>query len=241
MSQSPPVAPKPRPSLARRLVRFVFRAVLALVSPILLYLLVALVGMIPVNNGFVPTPDGVEILVTSTEVHADVVMPVRHQVIDWREHLPPSCFSGDVSKAAFVAAGWGNKKFYVGTPSWDDVKVSTVAEALLTPSEACMHVEYWDARDVPETARRVRISAEQYQRLAAFVRGTFRTGDDGRFVEIKGAAYGRYDAFFEAHGAYHCFNTCNCWAGRAVREAGLRAGWFTPLPKTPLYYLPEAR
>jgi hypothetical protein len=32
--------------------------------------------------------------------------------------------------------------------------------------------------------------------------------------------------------------TCNCWVGEAMRSAGIRTAWFTPLPKTVFLYLP---
>jgi uncharacterized protein (TIGR02117 family) len=70
---------------------------------------------------------------------------------------------------------------------------------------------------------------------------SFRRDEDGRFQLIDGAAYGSNDAFYEAHGAYHAFNTCNCWVGRGLKAAGVRTGWFTPLPKTVSLYLPTDR
>jgi hypothetical protein len=52
------------------------------------YLLIALVGLIPVNNDFKPTSDGVEILVVSNLVHTDIFVPVTNDVIDWRTVFP---------------------------------------------------------------------------------------------------------------------------------------------------------
>jgi uncharacterized protein (TIGR02117 family) len=206
---------------------------------IVLYLLAVLAGLIPVNNGFEQTPDGVEIFVTSTAIHGDVVVPIRNEVVDWGEHLPARCFSGDVRKATHVAFGWGDKGFYINTPTWDDLKASTVLRALFWPDDSCMHVVMKERDDISSGGKAVRISAEQYQRLVEFIRDSFRTDADGRFQLIEGAAYHSSDAFFEAHGSYHCLNTCNCWVGRALRTAGLRCGWFTPLPKTTFLYLPD--
>jgi uncharacterized protein (TIGR02117 family) len=231
-------APNPR-TLRHRLVRGVYRAFQLFLLLVVVYLLVALVGLIPVNNDFQPTPDGVEVVFTSTAVHADVVLPIANQTVDWREHLPAKCFAGDVSRATQVRFGWGNKQFYIATPTWGDLKVSTVLEALFWPSESCMHVVMERRQDLA-SGRAVRISVEQYERLVRFVKESFVEDEGGRFVLIEGAAYGPRDAFFEAHGRYHCFNTCNCWVGRAMRASGIRCGWFTPLPKTVLLYLPDS-
>jgi Protein of unknown function (DUF2459) len=63
----------------------------------------------------------------------------------------------------------------------------------------------------------------------------------GRFLLIEGGAYGTDDAFYYAHGSYHAFNTCNCWVGRGLKAAGVRTGWFTPLPKTVSLYMAAAQ
>jgi uncharacterized protein (TIGR02117 family) len=202
-----------------------------------LYLLVALVGLIPVNNGFGPAVDGVEIMVTSTAIHADLVLPIRNETVDWSRHFPLGAFAGDVRGATLVAFGWGNKEFYVDTPTWSDLKAGTVFRALFSPSATCMHVGMWNHNDIPAGARKTSISQEQYRRLVEHVLGSFRRDEEGRFLLIEGGAYGTNDAFYHALGSYHAFNTCNCWVGRGLKAAGVRTGWFTPLPKTVFLYL----
>ncbi len=204
---------------------------------LLLYAALVVVGMIPVNNDFEPTEGGVEILVSSSSVHADVVLPVCNDVIDWRREFPAEYFSGDVSAATHVAIGWGDKGFYIHTPTWSDLRASTTAKALFWPSGSCVHVSF-TTRNQPD-ARAVTISEEQYRDLVAFLRRTMRYDEDGDKIPIPGAAYTWYDAFFEAEGYYHCLNTCNCWVGRGMRAAGIRTGWFTPMPKTVFLYLPK--
>jgi hypothetical protein len=68
-----------------------------------------LIGLIPANNDFEPTVDGVEVMVTSTAHHADLVLPLRNETTDWSRHPP----AGDVGRATRVAFGWGDKKFHV--------------------------------------------------------------------------------------------------------------------------------
>ena len=233
--------PGPRRTRRGRLARAARRCFhLALLLPTL-YLLAALIGLLPVNNDFAPTADGVEVTVTSTEIHADLVLPVRNEVIDWRPLLPAGDFAGDVGRATRVAFGWGNKEFYVDTRTYADLRAGTVARAVFWPSATCLHVEMWDDAADPAGARTVRVSHDQYRRLVEHVLGTFRRGAGGRFVPIEGGAYGATDAFYHAHGSYHALNTCNCWVGRGLKAAGVRVGWFTPLPRTVALYLPPAR
>lgn len=227
-----------RPGWRRRLWIWVRRAAASGALSVLLFAGLVVVGLIPVNNDFRPTPDGVEVLFISNDVHADVLVPIRTDVVDWSEVFPPGAVSADVSRATHVAIGWGDKGFYIGTPTWADLRLSKVGNALFLPSSTCLHVMYADAELYRAGGRSVRISREQYARLAEYIRSSIRPGPDGRAMAIPGAAYGFDDAFFEARGSYHVFNTCNCWIGRGMQAAGIRTGLFTPLPRTVLWWLP---
>lgn len=207
---------------------------------LLLYFVIILVGLIPVNNDFQPADDGVEILVTSNPVHADLILPIATDAIDWREEFPAEAFSGDTGGATHVAIGWGDKGFFIHTPTWADLRFSTTTHALLWPSDSCLHVamtreEYFDA-----SARSVKITDAQYAELVGHINASFRLDDSGNRIPIPGVSYHESDAFYEAHGTYHALNTCNSWGGRAMRAAGIRTAWLTPLPKTVFLYLPDS-
>jgi hypothetical protein len=83
---------KPRRTLRRRIARGLLRCCQFFLLLLLLYFLAALVGLIPVNNDFEPTADGVEIMVTSTAIHGDLVLPIRNETMDRSQHLLPSDF-----------------------------------------------------------------------------------------------------------------------------------------------------
>jgi uncharacterized protein (TIGR02117 family) len=182
---------------------------------------------------------GIEILVTSNPVHADVILPIASAAVNWRDHFPAECFAGDTQSATHVAIGWGDRGFFLQTPTWNDLKMSTAANALFWPSPTCLHVTMKSSVTTNQNTRSVRISQQQYTELVEFVIDSFRTDRNGRMRRIESAGYSWNDAFFEAHGTYHCVNTCNSWVGRALRSAGVRTGWMTPLPKTVFLYLPE--
>ena len=218
--------------------RWLKRMIVSCFALPLLYLFVALLGLIPVNSDFQPTADGIEIIVVSNAVHADVVIPLVTESMDWRKRFPPKLFTGDVSAATHVAIGWGDRGFFLETPTWADFKFSTAANALLLPSTTCMHVAMTRAESVREYGRSVRISAEQYQKMVAFIESSFELDQEGIKL-IEGERYGRTDCFFDAKGRYHALNTCNCWVGRAISAAGLKTGWLTPLPHTVAIYFPK--
>lgn len=233
--QQTPVAPRRGPF--RRIARGVLSGCKLLLVLFVLYFVVVLLGLIPVNNGTGPS-DQVEVIVTSNDVHADLILPLREEAMDWTPLLPPGHFAGDVTGCTHVALGWGNKEFYVDTRSWDDVRPGTVFRALFWPFGAtCVHVNLCDTKSLPPTSRRTTISREQYRRLIEYVLKTFRRDEGGRFQLIENGAYGPTDAFYHAHGSYSAVNTCNCWVCYALKAAGVRTGWFTPLPKTVYLYM----
>lgn len=226
-------------SWSRCVLRWSKRLVVAVLLIVVLYFGIVLIGLVPVNNDFAPAADGITVHVASNAVHADIVLPIESDVIDWREHFPAHCFRGDTSHATHVAIGWGDRRFYVETPTWADLRLSTALNALFIPSDTCLHVSLFNADYLTGDARSVDITREQYQRLTEFIMATFRSAPDGRFVQIRGESYGANDAFFEANGSYNCVNTCNAWAGRGLKSAGVRTPWLTPLPKTVFLYLPD--
>ena len=166
-------------SFARRCLRWLKRLGLLVLSCLVLYFLIALIGLIPVNNDFHPTPDGIEIRFISNPIHTDIILPAQTGTLDWRGRFPEGSFAVDTSQATHVAFGWGNKDFYVDTPTWADVRFSTVVHALFWPSESCMHVTLCTAEGIPDDARSVRISPAQYQHLLESINSGFRHRADG--------------------------------------------------------------
>jgi uncharacterized protein (TIGR02117 family) len=218
-----------RRSIPRRILVLLKRCFQGISLVVAFYLLVVLAGLIPVDNDFAARADGIEILVTSNPVHADVVLPIETSVVNWRDHFPAECFAGNKQSATHVAIGWGDKGFFLQTSTWNDLKASTAANALLWPSETCLHVTMKPSVTTSQNTRSVRLSAKQYSELTDFVLRSFRTDRNDHNIPIESAGYSWNDAFFEARGTYHCVNTCNSWVGRALRCAGVRTGWMTPL------------
>lgn len=230
-------APTTSPQLptARRWLRRVARTI---VASVMAYVLLVIVGLIPVNNDFseLREQDGITIYVTSDDIHADVILPLVSEEFDWRDEFPANHFAGATDGFSYIAVGWGDRGFYLDTPEWKDLKLSTAVTAMLLPSESVMHVQLIVPRE-NELCRSVTISREAYRRLTQFILASFRTNAQSR--KRIDAAFHQWDAFYEARGHYHIFNTCNCWVGEALKDCGVRVPWFAPMPKTVLWYLPE--
>lgn len=225
---------KPKP-LWRRVLRRLF---LGLATLLVLLLVSLAVGMIPVNNDFVPAPDGVEIVIVSNPVHADIVVPMTNDTMDWRTFIDLSDFPEGATNASHLAFGWGDKGFFLDTPTWDDLTVSTATNALLWKSPCCLHVQLMQFETPPEDSQTVTISEQQYQTLVDCLKQSFSAGPETRPTPIEDTSYHQWDRFYDAHGNYHALNTCNSWVGRCLKETGVRVPLNPTLPGTPTVYLP---
>lgn len=146
--------------------------------------------------------------------------------IDWRSIVSPSHLADPRYAGTHYSFGWGERRFYLNTPTWADLDIATVVRATIGSDTTLIHVDHVvDPFPAPDR-RAVRLTPEQYRRLTAFIRSTFTLTPDGRAAPIPG--YGPADIFYEAHGRYDAFRTCNAWVGDALRAAGVRVGAWTP-------------
>ena len=215
-----------------RLRRCLGRAVSALAIFWLVYGCFLLLGFIPVNRGYrvPPAEDRVRIFIRSSDIHTDFVLPISTPEADWGELFPARQFRAPLGNAKYVAIGWGSRSFYVETPTWGDLKISTLFTTLFTPSESVLHAEYLGEVSPGPTLHEVLLSRQQYGELAAFVRGTVgQTDETGAAVLATDVSYSAYDRFYLSRGRYHLFNTCNQWTGRGLYRVGVPTGIWTPL------------
>ncbi|MCA9261679.1 MAG: TIGR02117 family protein, partial [Planctomycetales bacterium] len=200
------------------------------------YATFVVVGLAPVNNDFQSANDGVDIYVSSTAVHSDILVPISQGEISWRNEIPDESFAKRQSLATHYAIGWGDRGFYLNTRNWSDLTIGTAVRAMLAPSPTVMHVAATSPWRYDKPLHVVRLTTEQYEQLALAMQASFARDDQGRLIPIPGKAYKDNDAFFVAKGSYHAFKTCNSWVGSQLQTAGVRTPWYTPLPRTVFLY-----
>jgi uncharacterized protein (TIGR02117 family) len=227
----------------RHLSRWLRRGILTLAAMATVYGGFLLLGFVPVNRDYAAprAAECVRIYVRSNEVHTDLVLPVvcSEADVDWRRQFPLKDFWGNVREPQFVAVGWGNREFYVNTPTWAEFKLSSAVGALFWPTETVLHVEYLGDVAPGQAMQPVLLTREQYQELAAFVEASVGAVQENGAAQIASEiSYGNRDQFYVASGRYHLFNTCNQWTGRGLKAAGVPTGIWTPLKPQVLYWLP---
>ncbi|MHA6248830.1 TIGR02117 family protein [Pontibacter sp. CAU 1760] len=186
-----------------------------------------------VNNSFAQVQaddEPVEVFVTSNGIHTDFVLPVKTRTINWRHTLPMQHFRQVDSSYTHVAFGWGDRRFYMETPSWSDLTLGVALRSALWPTPSALHVVY--LKGPPRHTRQQQpllLSPEQYRKLVTYIDSRFQQAN-GQYRHITGSGYSPNDTFYEAHGKFHILNNCNNWVNRGLKAADTKAALWAPLP-----------
>jgi uncharacterized protein (TIGR02117 family) len=206
--------------------KWVGRLLTALLAVPALYLVAALIGsLVAVSRGWTEPAEGTTIYIADNGIHADIIMPVEAQGLDWRLLIPKSDFAAPPPDARWIAFGSGERRVYLDTPTWWDIRPRTIWGAL-AGGKRVVHVEY-----VPSPSyaiREIRLRPEEYRRLWAAVRADFALDRGGRPQRIDHHGYGPADAFYRATGKANAVRTCNAVVADWLRLAGVKTSLWPP-------------
>ncbi|PWJ93069.1 uncharacterized protein (TIGR02117 family) [Mesorhizobium loti] len=169
------------------------------------------------------------ILVLKNAIHTDIAIPVDGSVRQRFHFLVDAGIPADSPGVRYIVFGWGGRAFYLETPTWSELKAVPVMKAL-TIDASVMHVDV--AGDIVESRPDLAgfdIGEDRFVALLDFIDASFQRGPKGPIL-VPDAAYSRFDGFYEANGHFNALVGCNTWTAAALRTAGLRTGWWNPLP-----------
>ena len=223
----------------RKIGRALLRVLLGLLTLPLAYLSFALIlGLVPTNIGWSPPSQGITIYVRTNGVHTWIMMPKVNDQFDWRPYAPPEHLRDPRFGASdHVAIGYGNRDFYLNTPTWGDVTLRSAFAAFFGGGPTLLHVEHEHDPRPNEWQRPIILRPAEYRRLTNYISRRFALDRDGRTKPLIGRGYNDWDMFYEAYGGYSFVLTCNEWTGRALRSAGVRTGAWTPLEQSIMWWL----
>ena len=188
-----------------------------------------------ISTGSIQTDEEICIYVQSNGIHTDVCLPVVTNCIDWKTFIPTTDYK-DQSELEYIAIGWGDKGFFLDTPTWAELKASTAINAAFFPSPTAMHVAYSGVLKRSENRKKVTISKMAYKRMIQYIKSSFKLKEN-RVDIIPNKGYGNRDNFYEAKNSYHMFRTCNIWTNEALKSAGVKTGIYALFPDGILKYL----
>ncbi|WP_214474841.1 TIGR02117 family protein [Mesorhizobium sp. dw_380] len=169
------------------------------------------------------------ILVLKNPIHTDIAIPVDEEVRRRFHFLVKAGLPADAPDVRYIVFGWGGRAFYLETPTWSQLKAMPVLKAL-TLDASVMHVDVAGAIAEPHPdVAGFDIGEERFAALLDYIAASFQQGLNGPVV-IENASYSSFDRFYEANDHFNALVGCNTWTAAALRTAGLRTGWWNPLP-----------
>lgn len=221
----------------KKIAKVILKLVLGFVAFILLYLLSAFLFSVWTVKKEATTSNDVAIYILTNGDHTDIVVPVKNDITDWSKEISYQNTAGRDTTGQYLAIGWGDKGFYLNTPTWADLKFSTAFKAAFALSTSAIHATYYQSMPESNDCKKIMISNDQYKRLIAFVDSSFKRDAAGNVINIKtNATYGKTDAFYEAKRKYNMFYTCNTWANNALKASGQTACVWTPFDRGIFYH-----
>jgi uncharacterized protein (TIGR02117 family) len=224
--------------LIKRIIKWIRNAIFAFLGLILLYLFIALqLTIFPANEDYEPPTSGIAIYIVSNNVHTDFVLPVYTQQKDWAKDFPFTNFNYVDSTYKYISFGWGDKEFYLNTPTWSDFKLDIAIKALFFSSGSLMHITYLKNNPVEsDLSKKILITKEQYRILINYLHHSFIKDKNGKYVLIKVPFRGSNENYYESGENYNFINTCNNWTNQGIKLMGIKTATWAPFDRSILYH-----
>jgi uncharacterized protein (TIGR02117 family) len=212
--------------------RLILKILLFFIGTVLLYLLSAyILGSITISGEAKQNQD-YEIYILSNGVHTDLVVPVESEIMNWGEHISYDHTLNTDESYNYLAFGWGDRGFYLQTPTWAELKFSVAFNATFGLGTTAIHATFHKYMTENEQCKKIVVSKEQYSQMVDYIFDSFEKDEHGNIILIEtDAQYGNHDAFYEAKGTYSLFFTCNSWTNKGLRVSGLNNCLWTPFDK----------
>ncbi len=213
-----------------KLLIYFLRFIHVFIEFLVFYLVLAFVLPLITISKEINQPKEVEVFILTNGVHTDIVVPVKNNLFNWNKKIEYTGIADSSYK--YLAMGWGDKGFYLDTPTWAELKTSVALKAAFGINSTAIHATYYKQMKINEQCKNMWLSNNQYNRLIHYISNSFKTNKNGEFIKvITDVHYGDTDAFYEAKGRYNLFKTCNTWANNALYACGQKCCFWTPLDK----------
>ncbi|NND34048.1 MAG: TIGR02117 family protein [Saprospiraceae bacterium] len=208
--------------------KYLKRTFLGLMLLIAGYLIIAVVlSVMSTRPKELPCQKDKEVFITTNGVHLDIIVPKDFLDIKIQRDLQID------AEVAYVSFGWGDKGFYLETPTWHDLKLRTAIKALFLRSETVMHVTNYTTKYDHWLVQRV--CESQLELLIEYLTHSFTRDGEGEVIEIVDSGYTNHDTFYEATGNYNGIYTCNEWVNEGLKKAKIKTSIWSPFDFGVLY------
>jgi uncharacterized protein (TIGR02117 family) len=193
------------------------------------FLLCLFLALIPVEKEITKAPRKVTIYFMQSGVHTDIIVPVHHKIQNWDALFPYENNKVYDTTFHWIGIGMGDKRFFLTTPSFSDLTLSTAFRGTFGLNGAAIHAYYHYEIPVDRPIIKLKITENQYRRLCGYIKGTIRFKNNKPVLlesTVEGTVFD-YDRYYDALGTYSALNTCNSWVNEGLKAAGQRGCYWT--------------
>jgi uncharacterized protein (TIGR02117 family) len=157
----------------------------------------------------------IKVYLVPSGVHTDVVVPWQNDVMDWASIFRENRSTD--SNRTYLAVGWGHKKFYMETPTWNDLTCKNALSAACGIGPSAVHARTIYEPVCGDPNRCMLLTTEEYISLCNFIRySAFAENSPARAINQLVLENDRY---YDARGRYSALRTCNTWVADALMAA----------------------
>lgn len=201
--------------------RKIIKTILFILGIPLLYMTVSLIlTFIPVNISDNEKENTEVVYLSSNGVHLDIVLKKE----DLSEELKKGLVYGQSDH--YFSFGWGDREFYLNTPTWSDLTLKTAFTAVFLNGPSVMHITRH--KRLQNHWVKVELSRSELHKINALIQKTFDKNPSGKKVLLIAEGYSSQDEFYRARGSYSWFKTCNSWVNTTFKKSGLKSCLWTP-------------
>jgi uncharacterized protein (TIGR02117 family) len=193
------------------------------------FLLCVFLALIPVEKEKTEEPKLVSIYFMQSGVHTDLILPVHHKIQNWDALFPYENNKVYDTTFNWIGIGMGDKRFFLTTPSFNDLTLSTAFRGAFGLSGAAIHAYYHYEIPIDRPTIKLKITENQYRRLCRYIKRTIRFKNNKPVLlesTVEGTTFD-YDRYYDAKGAYSVLNTCNSWVNEGLKSSGQRGCYWT--------------
>ncbi|MFB2934147.1 DUF2459 domain-containing protein [Aerosakkonemataceae cyanobacterium BLCC-F154] len=154
-------------------------------------------------------------------MHTNIVLPVSNEIVDWREFINISDIGKDTSaNYKYLTFGWGDRDFYIQTPTLAELNLVTAIKALFLPTPSTILVQGFAEIPRNREVKCVKVTRKDYLELTQFIQNTFQLNPQNQPIRIANGHLSS-SGFYAANGNYSILKTCNDWTAEALRKASV--------------------
>lgn len=140
---------------------------------------------------------GIKIHVVKDTIHSDYLFDAKDISI-----FP--------AKDKYIKIGWGDRKIFLETPEWKDLKIKDFIFAFFGLNDTVLKVEYLDK--IPKNNTLIEIDQEQLDTIQKYIKRSFY----GEAIEKK-PEYVQKGEFYKSKLKYNPISNCNNWVNAGLR------------------------